>query len=582
MLVITTALTFARTLGNGFINYDDPIYISENPYVAEGLTPRTLHWALRDTQGNYWHPVSSLTHVAVGELFGADPAAHHGFDVALHALSAGLAFAVLNALTGAAWRSAAAAALFAVHPLRVESVAWATETSTPCVFLTLLAMIAYVAYVSGRGRRAGTAYAAVVLFTALALLTKPIPVTLPFVLLLLDFWPLDRFGLWRAQDGSAEPPPAAGRTLARLLLEKAPLFALVALMTLGAMMTKADAGALDAAGADSLPARLGIAVVSYARYLRATVWPLGLSVAYPPPPVPPLWQVVGACVLIVGLTAAAVWQWRRRPYLAVGWLWFLGTLVPFIGVLRVREGTWADRYTYFPSIGLAVAVAWGVAELAGRARAQAAAVRVVVIVLVVLAVRTYAQLGYWQDSSTLFAHALDVTRDNALAHVQLANELARAENLRGAEDHYRAALRIRPAHARTYLNLGNVLARRGSWSEAEASLREAIHLDPRMARAHLSLGLVLLRQQRSSDAEASLRAAIKAEPALAAAHYQLGVALRDQGRFAEAGEAFAAALRLQPSLQDARRALEDVRGRGGATRPSTSPATTLSDAPRPL
>jgi len=480
LLALVTFVVFARATANQFINYDDPLYVSENPYVREGLTLRSIAWALRDAEGNYYHPVASLGHIAVGHFFGMDPAPHKAYNVALHAMNAALVFLLLRRMTGARWESATAAALFALHPLRVEPVAW-TDSSALCCFLALIAMHGYVTYVRRTGWRAWTAYAVLVIGFALALLTKPVVITLPFVLLLLDAWPLQR----------AQP-------ILRIITEKLPLLVIAGAVIAGVVTSKSAGGELESVEQRSPSRRISDTPLAYVDYMRRTVWPTGLAVVYPRPVQAPVAVAIAAATLLVGLSLVTVLYRRTYPWLSVGWLWFLGALVPFTGIVQLRTGTLADRYTYFPQIGLFIVFGWGATTLARRWNATMAVKRATLALLIVLALLTYRQIGFWQDSATLFAHALEVTRDNAVAHHQYANALvakpqASPEALAAAESHYREALRIRPEHARTSLNLGRVLARQGRLREAEVAVANAVRIDPTLPTASETLAEVRRR-----------------------------------------------------------------------------------------
>jgi hypothetical protein len=425
-LTVLTLAAWLPTLRNGFVNLDDGLYVTGNPHVRQGLTRASLAWALTANVANNWHPLTLLSHLLDVQLFGLDPAGHHATSLLLHLANVLLLFAVLTKMTarmtGAPGRSAAVAALFAVHPAHVESVAWVAERKDVLSALCwLLAMAAYERYAR---RPSPGRYLLVALAMALGLAAKPMVVTLPFALLLLDVWPLERLQLgWK-----------------RLMVEKLPLFALSAassLITLHYQKT-------SLAPLDVLPwsFRLAGAAVSYVAYLRKLFLPRNLAVFYPVPLEIPTWEILGAVTLLAAITAFSLWKARRAPWLLVGWLWFLGTLVPVIGLVQVGRQAMADRYTYLPSIGLFLAVVWGIAELAGHRRAVLATAAAVVIAL--LAVGTWRQAGSWKDSDALYRHALAVTHGNYLAHLGLAKALAAERDWNGAAEQYRAALALRP------------------------------------------------------------------------------------------------------------------------------------------
>ncbi|MEO6196456.1 MAG: hypothetical protein ABIS20_25835 [Thermoanaerobaculia bacterium] len=425
-LALLTLAAYLPALHNGFVNLDDGLYVTGNPQVQKGITRASAAWALTANVANNWHPLTLLSHQLDCQLFGLDPAGHHATSLLLHLANTLLLFAVLRGMTGAVWRSAAVAALFAVHPAHVESVAWVAERKD--VLSALFWILAMAAWTSYARRPSPGRYLLVALMMLLGLMAKPMVVTLPFALLLLDVWPLERRGLgWK-----------------RLIAEKLPLLALSAAASLVTLRYQRT----SLAPLDLVPwsVRLANAAVAYASYLGKLLLPRNLAVFYPIPLAIPAWQVAAATALLAALTALATWKARRAPWLLVGWLWFLGTLVPVIGLVQVGRQAMADRYTYLPSIGLFVAIvwgiAWGIAALARERRAILATASAAAILA--LAVGTWKQAGTWHDSVALYRHALAVTRGNYVAHVGLAKALTAERNLEGAEEEYRAALALRP------------------------------------------------------------------------------------------------------------------------------------------
>ncbi len=430
-LALLTLLAFLPVVGNGFVLLDDGLYVTANDQVRQGITREGLAWVWTANVANNWHPLTVLSHMLDVQIFGVRPAGHHLTSLLLHLANVLLLFEVLRRMTGAAWRSAAAAALFAVHPLHVESVAWVAERKDALsAFFWILAMSGYGRYVlrPSMGR-----YLAVVAAMILGLMAKPMVVTLPFVLLLLDVWPLGRLRF----------EPGWGRRLGRLAVEKLPLFGLSAagsLITLRFQTT-------SLADLEVVPwsLRIANAAVSYAAYLGNTLVPRNLAVFYPLQLEVSGGRAAGAFALIAILTALALWRIRKAPWLGVGWLWFLGTLVPVIGLVQVGRQAMADRYTYLPSIGLFLAVCWGLAELArNHAGRRAALGAASLAAILALAFVTRAQVGHWSTSVTLFRHAVEVTRNNYVAHVGLAKALMQEQNWTEAAEHYRAALVLRP------------------------------------------------------------------------------------------------------------------------------------------
>lgn len=471
-----TVLAYAPLGEAGFVNYDDPGYVYANPRVAAGLTIDGVAWAFTTFHQANWHPLTWLSHMLDVELFGVNPGWHHRVAVFLHALNTVLLFTFLSRATGARWPSAFAAALFAVHPLHVESVAWISERKDVLsTFFWLAAMLAYLSWV----RRGGPArYALVAGLLAAGLLAKPMVVTLPCVLLLLDVWPLGRTP-WA---GRADTGEAATVRWGRLLAEKVPLFFLVAGASVATLAAQRAGGAVIGMVELPLAARLANAVVAYGWYLRKTVWPVGLAVFYPHPslggaPPPATWLV--PLLVLAGISAGAFWQRRRRPYLAVGWLWYLGTLVPVIGLVQVGVQATADRYTYVPLIGLFVAIAWLGASVALGSRSRRVGVGTAAIVwLVASLLVTRAQLPHWRSARTLAERSVSVSPQNFVMSFNLAMALEGEGDVDGARRRYWDAIRIQPTYAETYGNLARVLVRLERPDRAIRALRAGLRVEP--------------------------------------------------------------------------------------------------------
>lgn len=491
-LALIAALVFAygRLFRNQFVSYDDLKYVVENPLVQAGLTLEGVRGVFTATHDANWFPLTLLSHMLDVELFGTNPAGHHGVNLLLHGATTLLLFLFLQWTTGAAGRSAVAAAFFALHPLRVESVAWAAERNDVLSGLFgLLTILSYLRYVRrpGLGR-----YLAVAFLLALGLMSKPMLVTLPLVLVLLDAWPLYRLTL------VVPPPdsPLAGIpriTLVRSLLEKAPLLLLSAASSVVTVIVQHQGGALDPASVATFGYNLAAAVVGYATYLGKIFWPVGLAVFYPLPQGFSTGAVAGCLLLLAVISLLCLGRWRQSPYLAVGWLWFLGTLVPVSGLVRAGAQFVADRYTYLPSIGIALIVAWGGWSLLARLRYRAEIVApVTVAMLLLLGVLTWIQVGYWQNTITLFERALAVTQRNWLAHNNLAATLINVGRLEEAQGHLTEVLRFRPEHAGAVTNLGVIAGRQGKNPESIAYYRKAIAMNPREVDAHFNLGLAYL------------------------------------------------------------------------------------------
>jgi protein O-mannosyl-transferase len=521
LLALLVLAVHARALGNGFVSLDDEPYVTANPEVRAGLSWAGIQWAFTTTREANWHPLTWISHMADVELYGLEPFGHHLTNVLIHAVNALLVLLLFSRMTGRVWASATLAALFAVHPLRVESVAWVAERKDLlCALFGLLSMLAYVRYV--RGGRWG-AYVAAMAFFALGLLSKPMLVTLPFLLLLLDYWPLERL------ERIGWP---------RLLLEKVPLLALSAASCVVTMWAQGKGGAIADA---SLPlaARLGNAPLSYLAYLEQSVVPVSLSVLYPHPGSASL-AAVAAAALLVAVSLAAIRWARALPYLAVGWFWFLGALVPVIGLVQVGWQARADRYTYLPSIGLALAVVWGASDLWHRFGAPQWLLRIAAAAaLCSLSLLTWRQIGYWKDSPALFAHGLEVTERNHILHINLGIEQVRRGQLEDAIGHFRRAVAIEPGYWYGQLALGSALARGNQPAEAVACLETALRQHPDSAEARSALEAA--REKVGRDAA----------PDSAPLRYERARALVAAGRRSEAKDELRAALRLSPDFPPA-------------------------------
>lgn len=506
-LVLLTWIVYQPVVRHGFVNFDDGLYVTGNRHVQKGLTWEGFLWAWKANVASNWHPLTLLSHMLDCELHGMEAGGHHLTNLLLHLANVWLLFEVLRRMTGAVGPSALVAALFAIHPTHVESVAWIAERKDVLSgFFFVLTLGAWHRW--ARARRRASYLLAVFLF-ACGLLSKPMVVTLPCVLLLLDVWPLGRL-----RPGEIRSARELWAGLRPLLIEKIPLFALSAASS--AVTVYAQQGSLATLTAVSLGRRVGNALVSYVAYLGKTFWPAKLAAFYPLPPDIPLWKALAAGALLAAITGLALWRLRRQPYLAVGWLWFLGMLVPVIGFVQVGRQAMADRYTYLPSIGLFLAVVWGMAELAARWRVPRAALAGGSLAVVAgLSVAAHAQVGTWKDSLTLFRHAIAVTENNYLAHLNVAVSLSRQGDEAGARPHFREVLRLHPNLAEAHAAYATGLRRWGKSAEALPYARRAVGLKPERARYRQMLGLILEDLGRRDEAVAQLRKAVELNPALA-------------------------------------------------------------------
>ena len=563
LLVLAVVLVFGQTIGHAFVNYDDDRFVCENPQVTGGLTVHGIIWALGD-HGFQWRPLTWVSHMIDWQLYGPHSGGHHATNVLLHAATTVLLFLLFWRMTGRVWPSALVAVLFAIHPLRVESVAWVTERKDVLSGLFfVLTLGAYVDYV--RRPFSLERYLAVTVFFALGLLSKPMLVTLPPLLLLLDYWPLRRL----SDDSHLGPTPPhcnggqirgganfvqalLGRFSfpGRLLIEKLPWFALVAVSCTMTVWSHIKA----LAPVDGLPLswRIGNALVSYVAYLRDFFCPTGLAVLYPTADLDlPLWKVGGAALVLVAVTVTA-WVGRRKyPYFFLGWLWYVGMLVPVVGLLRFGVFASADRFTYLPQIGVYVALAWGAADVCrswsyrGSVCAIASA-----LVLTVLMGCAWRQASFSRDSETLWTHALACTSKNKLAHNNLGNFLADREQLADAAAHYRQALEIDPHYVDAHFNLGVTLFSQKQYDEAIAQYRQALKIQPDFVLGYNNLGEVLARQGRFDEALAQYRQALEIQPDFILALNNLGQLLARRGRPEEAISQYRKVLKIQPDYPE--------------------------------
>ena len=543
---------FWPAIRGGFGCLDDQAYVTANAHVQNGLTWEGVRWAFSSFEIANWHPVTWLSHMADCTLFGLRPAGHHLTSVLLHALNTLLVFLVLRSLTGATWRSLFVAALFGLHPLRVESVAWIAERkdvlSTFFLLLTLWAYAAWAQRVATRRSWAGLCYGLALAAFALGLMSKPMLVTVPFVLLLLDYWPLQRIP--RASAGAAVP------VVGRLMVEKIPFFLLAAASGVVTFLAQKSGGAVQTMTRYPWEIRVENALVSYVRYLGKFVWPVDLAIFYPHPGAWAAGQVALAGALLAAISVIVVVGRRPRPYLLVGWLWYVGMLVPVIGLVQVGVQSMADRYTYVPLLGVGIALTWGTEELTRSWRHRGIALGVAAgAVLAGCVVLTHRQIGWWADAETLFRHALDVTENNAVAQNGLGTALVdRPERRAEAIAHFREALRIEPGFANVHFNLGKALADTpGQMREAIAECEVALRLRPRWAEAHNNLGKALASfPGREVEALAQVDAALRIDPDLPEAHNNRGnLLLQFPDRLAEAIAEYDAAIRLKPAYAEA-------------------------------
>jgi len=545
-MLIAVLIVFWPTLGHEFIHYDDFSYVVHNSHVKNGLTWSGIQWAFTSTHASNWHPVTWLSHMLDGQLFGLNPGGHHFTNLALHAANTILLFLLLRTMTGALWRSAVVASLFAVHPLHVESVAWVAERKDLLsTFFMLLTILAYAGYIRQPGWKR---YVPVVFLFAVGLMAKPMLVTLPFILLLLDYWPLNRM---EPESMSREQKRAL---LKRLILEKAPLFFLSAVSS--AITLFAQTSAIWNLVDIPLPTRLENALISCIKYLGLTFWPRDLAIIYPYPDSFEISEVLLAFAVLVIISIGVFLTAKKHRYLPVGWFWFLGTLVPVIGIVQVGSQAMADRYTYIPLIGIFIMLAWGGNDLSRRFRwgAKAAEILTAGLILVLMMLSAH-QVAYWKDSITLFQHTIRVTSDNYVAHNNLGIALAQQGKREEASAHFREALRISPVYTHALYNLALNCQNEGKLDEAISHYRELIRLSP-SADARNNLAVALMARGQYDEATAHLLRAMKDDPGNARARNNYGVILMQKGDNDAARIQFEKSLRLDPNYENARINLE--------------------------
>lgn len=581
-LAVMTFAIYAQVIGHQFITLDDDAYIKENAVVNRGVTLTGMAWAFTTFDQGNWHPLTWISHMVDSQLFGMYAGGHLLVNALIHAANTLLVFWFLLRTTHARWPSALAAALFALHPLHVESVAWATERKdTLSTFFGLLSLITYARFTEAPST---SRYAWTAVTLALGLLAKPMLVTWPFVMLLLDYWPLRRFSLTSREKVATKLWP--------LLREKLPLFALVAASAVITTIAQSHGGTVRTFQEFPITLRLANALVSYVKYFLLTFWPNDLAVYYPyTTSGTPGWQIICAAFLVVGITAVCFFRRKTQPYLIVGWLWFLGTLVPVIGIVQVGGQTMADRYFYIPSVGLFIVIAFGLWDVARSWRvAPSLSTGIAVAILLILATLTNAQIHRWRDSFTLFKHTLAVTPPNLIIENNLGSALSGSgmhdeagvhfekaleiipphydsllydpllnmgitrfyqNRLSEAIEYCQSALRLRPDAAKAHDLLGMALAMQGHGEAALDEMRHAAELAPNDADIQKDIGVTLVRLGRTPEAINHFHQALRLNPYNASAHNNLGLSLLESGKPGESIPEFEAALRLNPELNGA-------------------------------
>ncbi len=535
-LTVITLAVFFQVRNFEFVNYDDNRYVTENRHVITGLTLGNILWAFASSHFFMWHPVTSLSHMIDCELFGLNPAWHHLTNLLIHIINALLLFEILRRMTNRLWPSAFVAAIFALHPLNVESVAWVAERKNLLSgFFWLLTIAAYIRYAK---HPRTLNYVLLIFVFALALMAKPTTVTLPFVLLLLDYWPLDRF----------EKLP-----LRQLVKEKIPLFVLSAGLCVITIVTQQSGDVLSLNRQLPFLVRLANALVSYVTYIAKMIYPVHLAVFYPHPEnTLPLSKPIIAFVLLVAVSIVLLYFGRRKLYLTVGWLWFLGALVPVIGLVQAGEQAMADRYAYIPLVGLFIIVAWGASDLLGNWKYRKVLLAVLsAVVVLVLSVCTWLQTSCWRNSRILFEHALAVNENNYVAHYCLGEWWFQQGKNGEAVARFHEALRINPNYLLAHTGLGAALAKQGKFDEAIERFRYVIKYDPESDETYYNLGVALAAQGKYDDALQQYRKAVELNPDYVTVYNNTGAILFFQGKLDEAVDCYQKALKLEPDYADA-------------------------------
>ena len=542
LLMVAVLSVFSQMVRHDFINYDDGVYVTNNSHVRTGLSIRNISWAFTTMEASNWHPLTWLSHMLDCQLYGLNPTGHYLTNLFFHMANVLLLFLVLRTATGRLWESAMVAALFALHPLHVESVAWVSERKDVLsAFFWMLTILAYLRYIRspGIGR-----YVIIVIFFASGLMAKPMLVTLPFVLLLLDFWPLGRLELSICRkdlelSGASLPDQNGSRPIKYLILEKTPLFLLSVVSSIVTYVAQSRGETIAALKMIPITIRCLNGCLAYVQYLWKMIWPSNLAIIYPHPVNSlPVWSGIAAGLFLVLVLLFAIRYAFRYPFFLAGWLWYMGTLIPVIGIVQVGVQSMADRYTYLPSIGIFIIFAWSVPRMLSMMRHIRLLNMFIAIsastILICFSVVTWLQLGHWQDTEEVFRHAVFATRNNHVAHCNLGNALLKQNKLEEAFREYERALEIWPRYPDANNNLGLIYAKKALLKKAMAYYKKAIQVDPRHILAHLNMADALTELDQLNDAVFYYNKTLVINPDLGKVHNALGVALAGLERMDEA------------------------------------------------
>lgn len=574
LLVVTTFAVYSQVQHHEFINYDDPDYVTKNSNVKAGLTSESVVWAWTTFNHANWFPMTWFSHMLDYQVYGSNPKGHHLTSLFFHIANALLLFLVLLQMTGALWRSSVVAVLFALHPFNVESVAWVAERKNVLsTFFWLLTMLAYVRYARKTNLKR---YSLVLLFFVLGLMSKPMLVTLPFVLLMMDYWPLGRMK-FRIKNETVFTDQIENQVpVSHLIKEKIPLFLITAVSCITTLIVQKLGGALQGMEIFSQSARLTNAMVSYMVYLKKAVWPTGFAVLYPHPGnALPEWKGILCGAVLVVITAFAIKLIRKAPYFTFGWFWFLGTLAPVIGVVQVGAQAMADRYAYVPLIGIFVIMAWGLPELITQWRyREKILILLAGICFPALMVITWNQVSHWKNSITIFTHAIRVTDkkypDFDLVHNNLGAALFTERKTEEAISHYKAAIKLQPDYADAHYNLGIALMAEQKTDKAISHYKMAIKIKPGYVDAHYNLAIALMAEQKTEEAISHYKTVIKLQPESADTYNNLGTALLAERKIDSAVSYFNKAIKLKPDFATAYFNLGNVLSAEGKTEEAIS------------
>ncbi|MDL1966946.1 MAG: tetratricopeptide repeat protein [Deltaproteobacteria bacterium] len=546
-LVIATLAAYWQVRNHNFLSFDDHAYVLHNQHVNKGLSLESISWAFSFTDIAYWHPLSWLSHMLDCQLYGLNPSMHHITGLIIHIINCLLLFLLFKGMTGAVWKSAFIAALFALHPINVESVAWVAERKN--VLSTLFWMLTLLTYYYYSLQPGFYRYFLTLFCFFLGLIAKPMLVTLPFVLLLFDYWPLERL----RYSSTIKAGRYKKASLLHLILEKIPFFLLAGASIYISSLSVQHHAIVVSTESVSMKLRVANALVSYVKYIGKMIWPKDLAVFYPFPDTLPVWQISGAALFLICVSVLVFRALKSKPYLAVGWFWYIGTLVPAIGL--IQAGLWpsiADRFAYVPLIGLFIVIAWGIPDLVAQWRCKKIALAATaILVLLIFTAASRSQNRYWANNIALFKHSLDVTNDNEVAHQKLGEALAAHDKTDEAVMHYYEALRIKPDLVAAHLNLGLALRKKGKINEAVEHFSMALLAKSDCAEAYYELGVTLEKQGNFDAAVRNYSEALRIKPEFARGHNNLGIVLARQKKDKEAIFHLCEAIRIDPDYADA-------------------------------